>query len=190
MPSLTPQLVQAAERAAELHQAAVTHATQAVKSAIMCGAVLKQVRETFHHSGEMSEQQALYGNWGPFLKAAGISDTAARRYMAVAEAFDAKAQHLLEGKSLSDLYRELGLSKPAAGGGNRLGGEELNRRKAEDQMVFHFDLFEIAIKEVNRYTARTGHANPFESLDSATLGHTREQLLKALELVDAALASA
>lgn len=176
-------------RARALHEECCSHATKAVKAAIQCGALLREARKTFGHSDRMSEQEAVYGQWGPFLEAAGISVTTARRYMAVAASFDAQSQHLLEGKSLSDLYRELGLIKAAAGGGNRLGGEELARRRAEDQMTFHFTILEDAFKEVTRYAEKTGHANPFESLDSETLGQTREQLTNALALVDAALAA-
>lgn len=186
---LTAPLRQLAGRANEYHELAKKHAVLAVRSAIQCGAILREARQTFHHSGEMSEQEAVYGKWGPFLKAAGISDTAARRYMAVAEAFDAKAEHLTEGKSLCDLYRELGLVKPAAGGGNRLGKEELDRRRAADQLTFHFNVWQAAFSELGRVAELAPEANPFESLDSATLTQTRAELAQALKLVDAALAS-
>lgn len=165
-------------RARELHEECCTYATKAVRAAIQCGVVLRDL-----------EPQVPHGSWYPLLAEIGLKPETARRYKAVAASFDAQSQHLLEGKSLCDLYRELGLVKPAAGGGNRLGGEELARRRAEDQMTFHFTILEDAFKEVARYAEKTGHANPFESLDSATLGQTREQLTKALALVDEAIAA-
>ena len=176
--NLPSNLVQLAGRANEYHELAKKHATIAVRSAIQCGALLREVRAKCQH-----------GEWMSFLEAAGVPETSSRRYIAVAEAFDANAKLLTEGKSLCDLYRELGLVKPAAGGGNRLGGEELARRRAEDQLTFHFDIMELAFKEVARYAEKTGHTNPFESLDRPTLDTTREQLVKALALVDEALAA-
>ena len=117
---LTPYQMTIA-RARALHEECCSHATKAVKAAIQCGALLREARRTCPHSGDMSEREALYGRWSDFLEAAGIPDTTARRYMAVAASFNSQSQHLLEGKSLSDLYRELGLIKAAAGGGNRRG---------------------------------------------------------------------
>lgn len=165
-------------RARELHEECCHHATKAVKSAIQCGVVLRDL-----------EPQVPHGSWYQLLAEIGLKPETARRYKAVAASFDAASQHLLEGKSLSDLYRELGLIKAAAGGGNRLGGEELNRRREQDQLTFHFDIMELAFKEVARYAEKTGHANPFQSLDRPTLDTTREQLVKALALVDEALAA-
>ena len=165
-------------RARALHEECCTYATKAVKAAIQCGVVLRDLEPLVPH-----------GSWYDVLAEIGLRPETARRYKAVAASFDATSQHLLEGKSLSDLYRELGLIKPAAGGGNRLGGEELNRRREQDQLTFHFDIMELAFKEVARYAEKTGHANPFESLDRPTLDTTREQLVKALALVDEALAA-
>ena len=176
--NLTPEQKALAAKASELHQDATKHAQKAILYACQCGHLLNQVREKCQH-----------GEWMPFLEAAGIIHETARRYMGVAQAYDPGSQLLLEGKSLADLYRALGFIKPAAGGGNRLGGEELARRREEQQSTFHFVFLEDAFKEVARYTKTTGHVNPFESLDSATLGQTREQLVSALALVDAALAA-
>lgn len=176
--NLTPEQKALAAKAGELHADAVKHAQKAILFAIQCGHVLLQVRDACKH-----------GEWMPFLEEAGIIHETARRYMGVAEAFDPNSKLLLEGKSLADLYRSLGFIKPAGGGGNRLGGEELARWRNADQMTFHLDVFESCFGELSRYTTATGHTNPFESLDRPTLDTTREQLLKALTLVDEALAA-
>ena len=186
---LTTPLRQLAGRANEYHELAKKHAVLAVRSAIQCGAILREAHKTLFHGETMSDREAGYGKWTPFLDACGISRTTALRYMAVAEAFDAKAEHLTEGKSLCDLYRALGLVKPAAGGGNRLGKEELDRRRSADQLTFHFNVWQAAFSELGRVAELAPEANPFQSLDSATLTQTRAELAQALKLVDAALAA-
>lgn len=176
--NLPTNLKPLATRAAQLHEDASKHASKAIVYACQCGHLLGQAREACAH-----------GEWMTFIDASQIPYETARRYMGVAKAYDPDGKVLIEGKSLADLYRALGYIKPAAGGGNRLGGEELARRREADQLTFHYTLIEDAFAEVTRYAKVTGHTNPFQSLDSETLAATREQLTQALALVEDALAA-
>lgn len=169
-------LDQNAPQIIKLHEEATKHAKLSVQAALRCGVLLAQARE-----------QCAHGEWESYcVKTLGMSPVTAWRYQKLAAGF--KERQLVEGAKLCDLYREFGLLPPNLGEGNRNPARSRELREA-DQLAFHFVIFEDAFKEVDRYSAKTGHTNPFESLDSDTLGQTREQLVKALALVDAALAA-
>lgn len=167
---LTPQIK-------ALHKSAIERAKEAVNNALRCGVLLSQAREICPH-----------GDWDNYChETLGLSRVTAWRYIKLAVAYKERGQ-ILEGAKLCDLYREFGLLPPNLGEGNR-NPERARQLRDADQMNFHFEVFASSFGELQRYTKTTGHTNPFESLDPETLGQTREQLTKALALVDEALAA-
>lgn len=152
------------------HQAAQDRTLEAVQAILSCGRELLIARE-----------DAAHGDWEPFLESCGLNRTTAWRYMKVAQDYSDRDAQLMRGNNLCDLYRELGLMKPLEGGGNRLGKDELDRRREEKARQFQFGFMETALGEIRRFR-ETNRANPFTLLPADQLADTVEELEEALEL--------
>lgn len=115
------------------HQAAMNHATEAVKHVLKCGRLLAGLRDAD-------------GEWEKHLEGIGISRTTAWRYIKVAKDASrnpARTRWLLEqGASLVDLYREFDLVKPVTPGGYK--SDVYQRRKLGEQLELDFSYEEFA----------------------------------------------
>jgi hypothetical protein len=98
-----------------------------------------------------AQKQQGYGDWGQFLVACQVTRTTAWRYMRLAQDWDPARHQLRRGLMICDVYRGIGLLPELSGGGRRLGQVELDRRHALEQLVFHFDLVEVGLRELSRF---------------------------------------
>jgi hypothetical protein len=157
----------------ELHEKCKLAAQAAVDCALEIGRELIKARADVEHGGFLE-----------FVDSLSFGRSTAYKYMKVAELFDAKAERLKEGKTLSDLYREFGLIAPLAGGGHRSetfqNGESFTR-----QLEMCFNGFSAQLE-----TFRKVPITELSKVSQETLTATRQQLVEALALVENALTPA
>lgn len=86
-------------------------------------------------------EQVPEGEWDSTLAAMKIARSTAYHYMKVAGRWDFKKNQFKDGIHLCNLLREsdFKLLPELQGGGNRLGKDELARRRAQQQLLFDYD---------------------------------------------------
>lgn len=97
---------------------------------VECGLLLAELRS-----------KTREGEWGETISAIGFARSTAYFYMKCAEKWEARKKQLSDGIFLCHLLREseFNLLPELQGGGQRLGKEELERRRAQSQLLFDFD---------------------------------------------------
>lgn len=152
------------------HERCKHGAGEAIQAAVACGALLIELHE-----------QTKDGDWNEKLLAIGINRKTAWNYMRIAEKWDAKKHHLTDGIYLCNLLREseFKLLPELQGGGNRLGKDELERRRQQDQLVFHFNRVEPALDEVLSFE----EGNPLLSEDEQTVEKVERGAKRMLQWV-------